>query len=300
MSSINGLQSAFSSSVNFTTRYKNDGYDNMDVLDEFNGNGPDNISHHIICALGHGGPTNFAAANGSLNRTHMDNLTNVDRGQIFCMTHCSTMPWNRNTVVEHYINSENGGIAVTGNTHVGWDDMVTSHNYKFINNIYNNNNKIGLAFKLLKAYYTNYSYRDGRKRMQFFAHSLASDPELPVWTDVPDPATPLIVTTPTSIYTGEQTIPLSVDNLTLNTEATICLYKENEVYEIENITGTGSTINVNITCVPDTPGDINVTVTAKNYLPVDFCCPLHQIQMLIFLYQITPLVVTSTLMQVKQ
>ena len=274
MGSINILKSAFPDYVSFTERYNITQHNNMDVLDEFNGNGPDNILHHFICGLGHGGPTSFAAANGSLNRTHMDNLVNTDHGMIFCMTHCSTMPWNRNTVTEHFFNAENGGIAIAANTHIGWTDMVTSHNKPFINFIYNDDNTIGIAFKKLKSLYEASSYKDCRKRLQFFAHSIASDPEMPVWTNSPDPQNPLIVNIPANIYTGGQTIAVEIDNLAVGIEAFVCFYKEGELYARETVIGTGNTVTANMECTPDTPGDILVTVTAKNHLPEEMIIPV--------------------------
>jgi len=262
------VKSSFPSYINFTERYNNGGYNNMDVLDELNGIGVNNTSHHIICGLGHGGPTSFAAAEGSLNRIHMDGLINSDKSQIlYLANHCSTMPWNNNTVTEHYFNSENGGVAVIANTAIGWTSMVDGYNKPFIEKIYNTDNHIGKSFTETKNINNNQSYKDGYYRLIFFSLSLAADPEMPVWTDSPDPNTPLIVVAPSSVYTGEQSIAIQINNLATGVEAMVCLYKEGEVYARESITGTGSLQTANLQCTPDTEGEILVTVTAKNYLP---------------------------------
>ncbi len=269
------VKSSFPNYVNFTERYNTGGYNNMDVLDEFNGNGPDNISHHIICGFGHGGPTSFAAAQGSLNRVDMDGLINTDRSQIlYLANHCSTMPWDKNTVTEHYINSENGGVAVIANTSFGWVFMVTSYNKPFIQKIYNFDYHIGKSFNKTKILYNNSSYYDGSSRLIFFSLSLASDPEMPVWTDSPDPQNPLVVNVPAGVTTGQQTVQVSIDNLSAGTEGMVCFYKSGEVYAREPVTGTGNTVSINLNCTPDTPGDILVTVTAKNYLPVETSIPV--------------------------
>ncbi|NPD47921.1 C25 family cysteine peptidase [Lentimicrobium sp. S6] len=269
MGSINHLQPAFPSTVNFTTRYNTNNYDNMDVLAEFNGSGSNNTNYHIISGLGHGGPTSFAAADGSLNRAHMDALTNTDRGMIFCMNHCSTMPWDKNTVTEHFLTAENGGIAVTANTEINWSDMVSSHTKPFLQNLYDVDNIIGTSFNSVKSIFFSSSYKDNRRRIQFFDFHLAADPEMPVWTDSPDLQNPLVLTTPTSVETGEQVINISIGQLATGVEAVLCLYKEDEVYSRENIVGTGSNISVNINCTPNTTGILYATLTAKNCLPVE-------------------------------
>jgi len=275
MGSIASLKNAFPAYVNFTERYNTGGYNNMDVLAEFNGTAPNGVKHHIICGLGHGGPTSFAAAEGSLNRTHMDGLVNSDRSQIlYLANHCTTMPWDKNTVTEHYFNSENGGVAVIANTAVGWTIMVSEYNYPFIHKIYYDDQIIGRSFKETKILYNNNSLSDGRQRVIFFSLSLASDPELPVWTDSPDPQNPLIVDVPANVYTGGQTVQVVIDNLASGVEAMVCLFKEGEIYAREPVTGTGSTVTVNLACTPNTTGDILVTVTAQNYLPVETVIPV--------------------------
>ncbi|MBM3434849.1 MAG: hypothetical protein FJY07_01380, partial [Bacteroidetes bacterium] len=269
LGSIGTLKPAFPTYMSFKELYSPNAT-NIDVLNEFNGTGPTSTLYHIICGLGHGGPTGFHAAEGSLNRTHMDELINSDRSQILYLGNfCTTMPWDKNTVTEHYLNSENGGVAVIANTCVGWASMVTDYNKEFIQNIYNVDHLIGNSFNYIKTLYHASSLSDCQKRLQFFALSLAADPEMPVWTDSPDPQNPLLVNVPANVYTGQQTIPVQIDNLTTGTEAIVCLYRQNEVYAVESVTGTGGTVTANLDCTPDTEGEIMVTVTAKNFLPVE-------------------------------
>ncbi len=274
MGSIASLKSSFSSNnnISFTELYNTTGHNNMDVLAAFNGTGSSAVNHHIMCGLGHGGPTNFAAADGDLYREDMDNLINADRSQILYLgNHCTTMPWNQNTVTEHYINSENGGVAVIANTYTALATYVSLYNLPFIKYLYENNNHIGISFRQLKNIS---SIKDSWARAGFFTLSLAADPEMPVWTDVPDPQNPLSLTVPSSVQTGPQAITIQLDNLSSGTEATLCLFRENEIYAVESLTGTGSTISTTINCTPDTEGTIDVTVTAKNFLPSETTIPV--------------------------
>ncbi len=271
------LKPAFPAYMNFEELYSPNAT-NMQVLDELNGTGPTNTLYNMVCALGHGGPTSFDAANGSLNRTHMDGLLNTDRSQIlYLANHCTTMPWNKNTVTEHYLNSENGGVSVIANTSIGWTSMVGEYNKPFIQNIYNDDHLIGNSFNHIKTLFYASSISACQKRLQFFALSLASDPEMPVWTEIPDLPNPLLVNVPTSVHTGQQTIQVQIDILTTGTEAKVCLYRPGEIYAVETITGTGGTVTIDVECTPDTEdnqNDIMVTVTAQNYLPVETSIPV--------------------------
>lgn len=257
----------FPASVNITKLYQVNGDNNMDVLNALNAT--DNIKKHIICGFGHGGPNNFNACNGPLDRTVMDNLINPDRSEIFYLNSCKTMGWQYNTVTEHYINSENGGVSVIGYSTFGWTNGPREYNKPFIYNLYHDDNHIGITFNKVKILKNSNSYKDCIERMDFFSLSLASDPEMPVWTDSPDLQNPLIVNVPASVYTGQQAIAIEINNLESGVEGIVCLYKAGEVYAREPLTGTGSTINVTLNCTPDTQGEILVTVTAKNYLPVE-------------------------------
>lgn len=258
--------------VSFTEKYcyTNPPATYLDVLAEFNGS--NGTLHHIICGLGHGGPTSFAAAIGSFDRSDMDNLINEDRSQILCLAHCTTMPWDKNTVTEHYINSQNGGVALIANTAIGAANIPNDYFEPFIEKIYNEDCRIGKSFNEMKIIDYGSTFYDCLLRTEFFALSLASDPEMPVWTDSPDPENPMIVDVPSNVYTGEQTLEIDIDNVNIGDEVTICLYKEDELYAIETESYSGDPFE--ITCTPNTPDNIEVTVTAHNYLPVEAVIPV--------------------------
>nr|NQU93771.1 hypothetical protein [Bacteroidota bacterium] len=262
----------FPASCNITKLYQKPPYNNtnVDVLNAMNSSS--GTSYHIISGFGHGGATSFNACVGSLNRTHMDDLTNSDRGVILYNNHCSTMGWDKNSISEHFINAEKGGITYIGYTRFGLIYSPTYYCQYFIQHLYNDNNIIGGSFNFIKEKYHSNNYYDNLDRYEFFSLNMSSDPELNVWTDSPDPQNPLIVSVPASIYTGEQTIVVGLDNLAAGVEAKVCLYREGEIYARQTVTGTGSPVTAYMNCTPDTEDDLNdilVTVSAKNYLPVE-------------------------------
>lgn len=136
----------FPANCNITKLYQKPPYNNNseDVLNAMNALA--GTSYHIISGFGHGGPTSFNACVGSLNRTHMDGLVNPDRSMILYNNHCSTNGWDKNTVAEHFINSENGGIVYIGYTRFGLIYSPNTHCQHFINHLYDDDNIIGESF----------------------------------------------------------------------------------------------------------------------------------------------------------
>jgi hypothetical protein len=95
-------------------------------------------------------------------------------------------------------------------------------------------------------------------------YHLFGDPETPLWTQSPEP---LQVEHPGLLCFGES-MPVTVtvrDNLGETVEgATVCLYKEGEVYEIQTTNGDGlATFNIE----PSSCGELQITVTKQNYKP---------------------------------
>jgi len=91
--------------------------------------------------------------------------------------------------------------------------------------------------------------------------NLLGDPELPVLTGIPKP---LNVYYPQSIPIGNQDITIQVERLGLRlADALVCLWKGEEVYKYGYTNAQGE-ITLNI--IPQTPGNILLTVTAQNSL----------------------------------
>lgn len=95
-----------------------------------------------------------------------------------------------------------------------------------------------------------------------------------LWTDIPQQDINLI-NLPNNIYTGNQTLDFNIEGLENDVEAAICIFKKDQVYSIENITGDGTVKPVSMSIKPDSPTlDPNnddeklfITVTAGNHLP---------------------------------
>jgi len=263
-SEMNAVGNAFPATTTKTKLYEINGKTKTDVFDHMNAN--QGLNYHFISGYGHGGYSSFEACVGSLSRFDMDNLINPLRSEVLYLTHCSTMEYQKDCVAERFINGINGGVSVFGNTHFGWTGHPSSYTNYLVNKLYNDNPVIGNSYKETKIRFNTYSYMDNTIRWTFFALNMSSDPEMDFWTNN---SIAITATAPTQVYTGQQNISTTITGLAANVSATVCLYKNNEVYSILSVIGTGSTLAVSLPCTPDTPGQMALTITAHNYVPVE-------------------------------
>ncbi|MCL1934718.1 MAG: C25 family cysteine peptidase [Candidatus Azobacteroides sp.] len=222
---------------------------------------------HFIYQMEHGSAVGAGTSGKdkgqSINRSDLDNLTNGTSYQIWLSSLCNTANFAYDCFGKHYIMKQNGGgVAYIGNTDVGNSDEHDQLQY-FLDALYTTTNHpslgrydVGSAFQnILRKNYIN----DWRLH-------LLGDPEMQVWTNVPQTMT--VTTSPSSLQVGQNSINVTVSNLSLLTgeSALICVQKGTEVYETKKIGANGT---YTIPCTIGTSGTVNVTVTAHNYFPVE-------------------------------
>lgn len=271
-SEMNYVGNKFPVYTNITKLYENYGHVKEDVLSAFNAQSP-YPNFHIICGYGHGSAYSFEACVENIVRTDVDILANPDKSEILYLNHCHTMAWDKDCITEHFLNTDNGGVSVIGNTRFGWTGDPSKYNDDFIDALYNKGYLINDAFYYTKTLSWNIgdAYRDRYCRWGFFALNISSDPEMPIWTDTPQE---LIVSHLTEVTNGQIDFLVTIENLESNVEAVVCLQKGMEDYAYQPVTGTGSPVTVEFEFTPDTPGDLDVTVTAHNYIPYEDVVPV--------------------------
>lgn len=221
---------------------------------------------HLVYHMDHSSPRGMGASsldkNEAIHNTDVDQLTNGNYLQIVLSSGCEPATFNEDCIAEHFINNPNGGaVAYMGNADRGWD------------------NEYRQLDRLLKALYSNESiYHNlgyvfqatiGSRNSDNCRLTLLGDPEMPVWTAVPQ--TLNVSVTPNTITNGENTISIQINNLPANQEALVCLMKEGEGY---------STLTINdravhsFTFTPYTSGVVDVTVTTNNFRPFETTIPV--------------------------
>ena len=211
-----------------------------------------------------------------LNRNEVDALTNNNQMSIVVSLGChpNDMDYS-DCIAEHFVikNSLQAGIAFTGNTGYGYyyegqpDSLSGRLDKKWWIGLFDNDKYIiGETLDYAKDHFTHSS---SVKKQCEWNFNLLGEPSMPIWTDTPKN---LDVTHPSSIPTGSSSFSIHVEKVGGGNiyNASVCLWKDNEVYE------TGYTnYNGDITfssVAPSTTGTLLITVTAHNYIPYEGSC----------------------------
>ncbi len=232
--------------------------------------GPNLINHVDHCGeyiIGVG----YTNHGQTLGTSDMDNLYNGDRQSIFYSIGCWPAAFDyTNCIAEHFVRDTNGGgIAFAGNTRYGWYSPYNDDYYSlrydryFFRSLFTQNHyKLGECFSDHK----NDAYQnDGTYRYIFYELTLLGDPELPIWTE--NPLSFDTVSYPGTILIGSQDFTVTVsDDGSPVSGALVCVMKDDEVYAT-GTTGSGGSVTLSIS--PMSIGTMDVTVTARNYLPFE-------------------------------
>ncbi|HHE39998.1 MAG TPA: T9SS type A sorting domain-containing protein, partial [Candidatus Cloacimonetes bacterium] len=231
-----------------------------------------NAGTHIVNHCGRALYGSMSLGSGHLYNSDMDNLINAPAFSIWYTIGCWPAAFDYNCIAEHWINNPNGGgVAFIGNSRYGWgspgnplygySDTFDQEFYKqlFQEEIYN----IGSTLAMAKSVYVPYSRNENVFRWCEYEINLLGEPEMYVWTDVPET---LHVTCPDSVTIGTCDVQVSVRNGTQPLRnALVCIMQSDEVYQAAYTDLQGMVqFQVSTGNVTD---DILLTVTAQNFLP---------------------------------
>ncbi|MBN1349055.1 T9SS type A sorting domain-containing protein [candidate division KSB1 bacterium] len=234
-----------------------------------------NRGMNIINHDGHAWHTVMGVGDDLLYINDMDHFSNRDKYSILFSLGCWPAAIDYDCIAEHFLtNPKGGGVAFIGNSRYGWGSpgnagMGYSSRYNeaflyylFKENVYN----VGAALALAKARYIPYAQAENVYRWCMYQTNLLGDPEMPVWTDMPEslrvvhPATiPSDSTRLTITVTDDDGIP--VEN------ARVCLMNSDDIYLIDFTDYGGQAIFELATANPSK--NLELTVTAQNYLPYE-------------------------------
>lgn len=231
------------------------------------GNNLDVGNFHFIYHMDHCNALGIGSSSSdkgqSVTKDDMQSLTNAPYHQILMSGGCNTANFLvENSVSKSYLfNPNGGGVAWIGNTDHGWTNERKQLG-PFLRILHSNiRYDIGSAYLSACEEYSNYG-SDAKWRLH-----LLGDPEMQVWTDTPKNMTVQINPVET-MPCGEGTVNVTVSGIqAADEEVRICLYKKDEVFAPVTMEGNGTHTFTGIH--PLTPGDLYVTVTAHNYLPVE-------------------------------
>jgi hypothetical protein len=241
-----------------------------------------NRGYNIINHNGHANIYVVSIGPHALYSVDMENLTNGPHYSLLYTQGCSPGAFDFDCFGEHYLTSRyGGGPAFFGNSRYGWyspgwpghgpGDLYDNDFFHclFSKNSYQAGETLGDS----KATLADQAEEDGAMRWTQFCLNLFGDPELPIWTDIPES---LQVSYLSSIPPGGQSFEVDVQSGGSPLGgARVCLWKGEEVYEVGWTDGSGhSTLQVD----PASEGEMWITVTAQDHVPyqgsvsVTSCC----------------------------
>lgn len=226
-----------------------------------------NAGKAIVCYSGHGSSSGWAT--GSYYQSNVRNLSNVNEYPLVLSHACSTNPFDATECYgETWVKEANkGGIAFWGASNSSYwdeDDILERAMFDaaFAETCYSVASMTDKALWHLYQYYgdvTNVKY-------YFDMYNVNGDPSVDIWTYV---AEDMVVTYPGTI----PMLPSYAVEINVATQdkgplygALVCLRKGAEVFEM-GYTDAGG--NVTIYVSPTTLGDMELTVTAHNQLPLE-------------------------------
>ena len=229
---------------------------------------------------GHGWIETMGAGTGYLHNIDFDTLTNAPKYGILASIGCWTSAFDFNAIGESFVNSPNGGgIAFIGNSSYGWGSpgnpgfgYSDRFDSRIFYSLFNEDNfHLGAALSLSKAYFIPYSREKNVYRWHQYQLNLLGDPEMPVWTDIPET---LVVSYPQSIPLGSSRILITVKDKNSDMpikDALVCLMKGDESYAPGYTDASGS---IFLDATPSSAGNFDLTVSAHNYIIVETTIPV--------------------------
>ncbi|TAL61043.1 MAG: hypothetical protein EPN85_05835 [Bacteroidetes bacterium] len=234
-----------------------------------------NAGNHIIYHLDHSGFDNMSASSTiseGINPGDMDALTNANYYSIIYTDGCHANDFVQNSTSKHFINNAGGGgVAFLGNTDDGYAYEYNYFEDDFMEALYNTGTVNSLPAYKNERYHIGYLnwYSANGVSTRLKNRNLLGDPEMMVWSDVPKTT---LTVTPT-YSSSAQTLTVSVSGISVASTPTVIvtatIWKGTEIYQTHDIIATSTSATYTFSnVVAHTTGNIFVTATAHNYVPV--------------------------------
>lgn len=241
----------------------------VNFIAALNDGGDSGLNHfHIVYHDDHCSPRSMGTSCmdkfETMSIQEIDDLRNGEYLQIVISGGCETTRFDKDCVAEHFINNPNGGaVAFIGNANVSQPGEYSQYD-KFLNGLYESDSlSLGTIFSKMTepgSYKTGY----GSSTPELMRLHLIGDPEMPVWSAVPqqldiDANVILLDSRPCQVL-------IQIKNLPEGEKAKVCLLKDKEIYLVKEISDRQQhrfTIDVK------TAGLLKVTTTARNCIPFE-------------------------------
>lgn len=230
-----------------------------------------NQGRNLINILCHGQYKSISMAEDQVENADFASLVNDPRYGLMYSTSCMSGGFDQNDCIgEIWTLCQGGGGFFIGNSRYGYncpgfpgEGPSDYYDQSFFETIFVTGfTNLGKAHADAKHEFVAEARADDYMRYIMYGLNLLGDPETRLWTDTPGN---LDVACASQIDAGPQTYSVTVTSGGAPVGgATVCLYKPDEVYCIEETDGTGTVAPL---VEPASPGSLFVTVTKVNMLP---------------------------------
>ncbi len=223
--------------------------------------------HHV----GHGFRNTMSVGTGSISNQDVDALTNGDRQSFVFAINCSSASIDFNSVGERWLkNAMGGGVGYIGTTLEAYPQVSRRYQNEFYRLAFADS--IGTAGECLffsRLPWVDQSEIDNPDRWTQFVLILLGDPDLPLWTNRPEP---LAAQHPATYTLGSGTFTTTVRAGGSPVDsARVTLWAPAQDYKSDFTPPSGM---VTMPFDPETPGTFLVTATRRNYLPYQADVPV--------------------------
>lgn len=205
-------------------------------------------------------------------KSDVDNLVNDGELSVIVSLGCSPNGMTAgDCIAEHFVNrnTNQAGVAFTGNTRKGWyyggypESLSGTLDREWWRGLFEEDKDILGETLVFSKHNFSRSGSDVKEHCEW-TFNLLGDPAMPIWTD--DPQSLVVThedTWTVGAYTGAFPVEVYCGGSPLQ-YATVCLWKEGEVYEVEETDALGlATFDFTLAA----PGVMKVTVTHHNRVP---------------------------------
>jgi len=249
-----------------------------------------NRGMHFVNHAGHGSETlvSIGDAYGYLTNNDFQNLTNISaHGRVSIWNSLACLSGSFDTcdcLAEAWINSPNGGGFCMMNTRYGWgeptdpggqwSDLVDQQFFAefFQNDVFHLGAAHALAWDQFIPLIPSDTHYDWIPK----SITLFGDPELPMWSEVPDGA--LTVGCPDHVPEGPQTVVVSLSDASGPVAGgRVCImqgeWNDPAAYAV-GFTDASGQASIDLSIAP-LPGTAVITGWARNHAPMTLCIPVY-------------------------
>jgi len=214
--------------------------------------------------IGHGFFFDMSVGDRTLALTDAAGLTNGEHTFILNNLNCASAAFDYHSIMERFVTNPHGGaVLAVGSSRAAFAQTAALFQKSFYAAVFDDGlPTAGAAVDASRLDWLAAAQQNSVERWTLMAMAVLGDPTLQLWTEAP---AALTVTAPATLPLGPSPVLVEVrrDGAPLG-GALVCLHKPGDVLAT-GLTGSDGVATLDV--LPNSPGSLTLTVTARNCLP---------------------------------